>query len=620
MSISAQSTTFLIESLGLDATGRSTDIATLTDGRYVVVWQEVLGRPVEGVADTDGAIFARLYNADGTAVAEAFQVNLFSPGVQANPRVVPLAGGGFAVSYDSTLTWGTAFSDTDTFMVRYDGAGNVVPVDYGNGPLTSVDLDPDQPGSAETKNFITSLSNGSIAAVSNGNTVTVYDPTGQVDGLIDDLDAAGYAEITAVTQLAGGNIVISGKTAGGTAILRLSDSSVNGAPVGIPGLVEPVFFGTLLGALAKDVRVTAANPGLFSPTDPEAFTQGGFLLTALVPNGASASKLVLQSFTAWGTQIGTVSLNSAITLNTGKPDYDVVALQDGTFVVAWVTQGANGLDILAGHFDADAQQLGTTVIIQGSALAGDQTDPHLTAFNDGRVILTYTDLGMNPVNGITDTLHAVTLTLSSTSGGLQPTGGSDAINGTGTHDAIAGLAGNDLIDGKLGNDAIYGGAGNDTLTGGGGNDMLSGGAGADSFFGGDGADGLSGGDGSDFLRGEAGRDVLRGGAAADQLYGGLEADRLDGGAGNDTLGGGAGADVFVLRRGGGLDRAIDFAADDLLRLDHGLWLAEGDLTAAEVLTAHAAVVGGNTVLTFSGGEQITLVGFTALLAGDLQLI
>lgn len=621
MSIFAQSTPFLIEPLGPDATGRTMDVAALTDGRNVVVWQEALGRPAETFSDTDGAIFARIYNADGTPAAEAFQVNLFSPGLQSNPEVVATPGGGFAISYESTLTWGASSTDTDTFMVRFDNTGSVVPVTYDSVVVRYVDLDPDQPGTAETHNFITGLANGQLAAISNGNTVTIYNNVGQISARIDSLADSGFAEITGVTQLTGGNVVIAGRLAGGGAILELSDSSLINAPAGIPGLPTPVVFGTLLGVQVKDIRVTAAIPGLYSPNDPESFNHGGFMLSALIPNGRAASKLVLQSFTPWGAQIGaTVSLDSAISLNPGKPDYDIVALKDGTFVVAWVTTGTTGLDIQAGHFDADGSQLGTTVLIQGDALTGDQLDPNLSVLNDGRVILTYTDLAQNPIRGITDTLHAVTLTLASASGGLQPTTGNDTINGTGMHDAISGLAGNDLIDGKLGNDVIYGGLGSDTLIGGGGNDMLNGGVGVDSLTGGEGDDGLFGGDAFDILRGEAGRDLLRGGAGIDSLFGGADGDRLDGGAGNDILNGGTGADVFILRSGGGLDRVVDFTVDDFLRLDHTLWLASGDLTAAQVLSTFGAVVGANYVLTFVGTEQITLLNFTALTAGDLQII
>ncbi|MCW1918915.1 hypothetical protein NX862_09115 [Rhodobacter sp. KR11] len=627
MTITAQSAPSLIESVGFyditDVTKlpRNTDIATLSDGRYVVVWQEILGRPAAGVSDTDGAIFGRIYNADGTAATEAFQLNLFFPGLQANPRVVATPGGGFVVSYDSTLTWASTPTDVDTFAVWYDGNGAVVPILSNSNAVNTYDIDRDAPTLVETKNFITGLNNGNVAAVSDNKLVQIFDTPGHVLTSNADVSAGGFVEITGITQLAAGNIVISGKTANGSAILRVSDSTLGAAPPDIPGLAGPVIFGTLLNGLVKDVRVTAAKPGQFNPMDPDSFAHGGFLITALVPNGAAASKLVLQAFTAWGQQLGTdVQLPSAITLNTGKPDYDVLALSDGTFVIAWVTQGDTGQDVMVGHYDADAQPLGAPVIVQGSALTGDQTDPHLAQLANGRVVLTYTDFGQNVIGGITETLHSVTLTLASTSGPLNATAGADVLNGTGTHDAISGLAGSDTIDGKAGNDAIYGGLGNDVLRGDLGNDMLNGGAGGDQLFGATGDDALWGGEGNDILRGEIGRDFLRGGAGNDQLFGGLDNDRLDGGAGNDTLNGGPGVDIFIFRSGGGIDQVQDFAGEDFLRLDHALWAASGDLTAAAVLTTFRTEVAGSTILTFAGGEQITLTGIIGITAADLQIL
>ena len=91
--------------------------------------------------------------------------------------------------------------------------------------------------------------------------------------------------------------------------------------------------------------------------------------------------------------------------------------------------------------------------------------------------------------------------------------------------------GDDVFFTGSANDTIFGGDGNDQLRGGGNDDDLIGGAGFDSLFGGDGRDELSGNSGSDLL---------------------------SGGLGNDTLTGGAQGDVFVFRRGAGVDVITDF--------------------------------------------------------------
>lgn len=613
MTISSQSKAFVIESLGISPAGRSPDVAVLADGRFVVVWQEVLGSPADGFTDTDGAIFARIYKANGTAAGEAMQVNIWSPGPQSAPQVAATADGGFIVCFTSTLVWDDRPTDIDSFAVAFDSTGATRPIlDSAGDLLPYLDLAPDNPGGEERGSFMVDLGGGFVAFVRAQAQVDVMAPDGTLAATVDSLLA--FDRVSDVARLTSGNIIIAGETSGFVA-LRLSDGALTGAPAGIPGLTGPVEFVTMVTREdAHDVRITELKPGSFAPNSEG----GGFVVSALQPAGNAGSTLVMESFTAWGSRVGTTSINIAISLNNDRPDYDVLAMNDGTFVVAWTTRGLNGIDILAGHFDSDGAALGASVVVQGGATAGDQIAPQLSLTANGKVMVVYADLGQNPINGVTEPLHAVTLTLSSTSGGFPATTGNDTLNGTGGHDGIDGLAGSDLIRGQRGNDALYGGGDDDTLSGGSGNDGLIGGQGADSLLGGDGDDGLSGGNGSDVLRGDAGNDALSGGALGDKLFGGVGDDRLDGGTGNDVLSGGAGADMFVFRDGGGVDRVTDFGASDVLRLDQGLWA--GSLTAAEVLAQFATVVAGNTVLTFAGGEVVTLQGFTALTADDVQLI
>lgn len=623
MTISSQSKAFVIESLGVSPAGRNPDVAVLSDGRFVVTWQEVLGSPADGFTDTDGAVFARVYNANGTAAGEAFQVNQWAPGVQAVPQVAATADGGFIVSFASTLRFGDKTTDIDNFAVAYTATGAQRPfLDESGDPLDVLDIDPDMPGAPESGSFMIDLGQGYVAFVREAQTtsfqtsVTIMEPDGGTLGTVGVTNLSAFDRISDVARLANGNTIIAGEWSGFVA-LRLSDETLHGPPKGIPGISGPVDFVTMLTRQdAQDVRVTALGPGSFAPNGES----GGFIVSALQPNGSGASTLVMESFTAWGVKIASSTIAIPISLDHTPPDYDVLALQDGTYVVAWTTRGANGLDIQVGHFDSDGAALGSNLVVQGSAALGDQFAPQLTLMANGKVMVVFTDLGANPINGATEPLHAVTLTLSSDSGGFPATAGDDEISGTGTDDGIDGLAGNDSISGLQGNDVLNGGTGNDALSGGLGNDALGGGQGADSLNGGEGNDGLSGGNQADILRGDEGADALSGGAQIDRLFGGSGNDRLNGGADNDILNGGAGADIFVFRDNGGADRVADFSADDLLRLDRALWAATPNLTAAEVLTQFSAVVSGNTVFTFDGGETITLQDFTGLTADDLQLI
>nr|WP_246371114.1 DUF4347 domain-containing protein [Phenylobacterium haematophilum] len=183
--------------------------------------------------------------------------------------------------------------------------------------------------------------------------------------------------------------------------------------------------------------------------------------------------------------------------------------------------------------------------------------------------------------------------------------GDDRVYGGKGDDQVFGGADNDLLFGDLGQDTLQGNTGHDTLDGGGGDDLMFGGQNNDQLLGGEGDDRLNGDLGNDTLQGNVGRDTLEGGAGADLLYGGQDNDVLSGGEGadtlfgdrgDDTLTGGAGADLYVTGSGRGEDRVLDFN------------FAEGDRVGLLAGTTYStAQVGGDTVITLTGGGQMTLV-------------
>lgn len=72
---------------------RSTAIAPLSDGRYVIVWVSEQQR-FENSVD----VYARIFNANGVAATGEFLINS-GTNVCANPSVAPAADGGFAVAW-----------------------------------------------------------------------------------------------------------------------------------------------------------------------------------------------------------------------------------------------------------------------------------------------------------------------------------------------------------------------------------------------------------------------------------------------------------------------------------------------------------------------------------------
>ncbi|WP_193182289.1 DUF4347 domain-containing protein [Nisaea sediminum] len=185
-------------------------------------------------------------------------------------------------------------------------------------------------------------------------------------------------------------------------------------------------------------------------------------------------------------------------------------------------------------------------------------------------------------------------------------GGNDTVGSGWGEDIVYGNQGTDYVFGGGGMDTLYGGQDTDTVFGGNDNDVLYGNKGADTLSGGENADLLFGGQDNDIVYGNTGNDSLSGNFGDDTLYGGQGNDLISGSEGNDfiagnrgddTLVGGDGADSFIFEFGGGNDTVADFTAGtDALVLRSGLTVASGTETA------------GNTVVTFSDGGTVTVIG------------
>ena len=115
--------------------------------------------------------------------------------------------------------------------------------------------------------------------------------------------------------------------------------------------------------------------------------------------------------------------------------------------------------------------------------------------------------------------------------------GHDQLEGGEGNDTLYGNAGNDRMYGNDGDDVGYGGAGNDTFEGNYGSDYFEGGAGDDSILGDVGDDTLIGGAGNDWLRGSVGNDSMSGGTGDDYIWSGFQDDTisLEDNFGNDTI-------------------------------------------------------------------------------------
>ena len=277
-----------------------------------------------------------------------------------------------------------------------------------------------------------------------------------------------------------------------------------------------------------------------------------------------------------------------------------IGLETGTFTTDRPYNGA----LVTHNFG----QIGTNVFLTGVAYSDNDNDD-------------FYSIGEGVAN-VSFSIGATTVQTAAAGGyGLSTSAGS-AVSVTVTQGGAASVvsvdlsAGNvklDLVDGSLlrtsGNLTLVSGApdaeligiGNLSPTGNGQNNVLS------------------GNNGDNMIVAGSGNDLVydRGGDDNVDLGDGNDTVRV--GAGADTLTGGTGVDHFVFDIGYGADQLNDFSLseNDRLLLDDDLWA--GTLSANQVVSTFASVVGSDVVIDFGGGDVLTLLGLNSTSGLDAHI-
>ena len=264
--------------------------------------------------------------------------------------------------------------------------------------------------------------------------------------------------------------------------------------------------------------------------------------------------------------------------------------------------GVGGNDVIyqnggAGVLLGDATRIaaggdgGDDMIYGGSLVGGDSAGPMVDATGGDDLIVATDATGSCRLFG--ETLDE-DLAGASVGGRDHIVGGAyaDAIYGEGVMLSGTTKGGADWLSGGGGNDTVYGDGSCVRDAASGGNDVVWGGDGNDTLYG----DGLQ-------LLGTArgGDDDLYAGSGKDVLWGdGLLFSQADGGR-----------DRFHFEGDFGADRVMDFRK------------ADGDQLVFDGVTQNGTTIshdGANTVLSFAGGQSVTLVDFTDALAVGTDLL
>ncbi|QNP31590.1 cadherin domain-containing protein [Leclercia adecarboxylata] len=359
-------------------------VTALNDaGAYAVAW---IGK--DGTSSYS-SIFAQSFNADGTPLSAAAQLDGVASAHDLAPQIATLADGGYIVSW--------SINSGGIYVQRFDDTGVAV----GNTVPLAV-----SGSSGNASPQVSVLDNGSYVVTWQGYTtgdyhiyVQQFDATGNGTTPVM-LDATtgtsnSYENLPQITALANGGYVVtwsgynySGSNYNNSTYVQQFDAT--GSRVG--------------GIVVLDGSSNANNGGSYTYPYVAALADGGYAITWMEydnTNGYYNYKVYVQQFSAGGSKVGaTVQLDAPH--NSTSNDRDqfprITALGDGGYAVTWMSIGSSNWDIYVQKFNASGVAVGDMVRLEASGGASDLY-PQVTAVGaDGEYMVTW--YGYSPGSGV----------------------------------------------------------------------------------------------------------------------------------------------------------------------------------------------------------------------------
>ncbi|MGB3166131.1 MAG: calcium-binding protein [Alteraurantiacibacter sp.] len=481
-------------------------VVVLSDGRYVVLWNDRSG---SGVWENGTDLKAQIFNTDGTKYGGEISVNSTVRGDQQYPSIAPLAGGGFVV------TW-----------MDYPNVGWSDGRTTGRAQIFAAD------GSKVGGEFTVSSSGrsnqGGLRAVglNDGSFILAWSAVAD-NYALDHLDIFAQHYSATGARLGGEFRINSTQTAfqtianlvatddGGFIAIWRDDSRSADDPSGTATRAQ--IFDASTNAVGGEFLVNTTTEGNQFSYDVIQLDAGGFLVVFGSTHSETGS-VKAQQFDDGGNRIGTEFELSLAIPEAGRL-VKVYALAQGGFMALWtegeiVVETTTEYDyfwdeyrtvttetyvphtVHAQVLDANGQPVGDPFQVDQTAGEQDQ-HPGLAMLTDGSFVIVWQDNAgwgygdYDPDSEILSQRFKFAGALREGTDTPETLGGTaydDTINGYGGYDALYGFGGDDILDGGNDDDMLYGGDGNDVLMGGSGNDSLNGGTGADDMHGGSGSD------------------------------------------------------------------------------------------------------------------------------------
>ncbi|HYC98192.1 hypothetical protein [Brevundimonas sp.] len=585
--------------LDLDTDGGASrsSVTGLAGGAFAVVYQD------EGADPANSVIRLRIFDPGGDPVGPSVVLDSFG-GINRDPKILALPGGGFVVAYADN-GWGLGSTEITARVY----AANGTPVSgYILANAGETELNQTEPTLALLPNgfwavgWATGTTNdGRFAAFTEVGVAVGYialiggvlqmDLAGTASGLIVGWEAAsGDGSGTAVRGLMADFVRTSFSDAAGDTIFgdglrdSMAGNAGNDVLIGLGGadtLDGGADYDTLSGGAGNDILIGGIdNDILVGGAGADQLDGGDGFDRASYVDAAAGVSVNLATGVHAGEALGDQHFSIEVYV---LSSFDDTFTAGAAAATVWgeygedALFGAGGDDFLSGGAGDDVLNGGAGADI----LQGDADFDTVSYAGAAAAVIIDLVLGAHAGDAAGDTFIEVEA--------FVLTGHGDTFHGTIDNEQVEGGGGADTLFGGDGHDLLIGGAQNDSLFGDDGDDVLRGGAGADGLTGGLGVDtadysgaaagmraqlntnaSTNDGDGGtdtfsgiENLTGSAFNDVLIGDGLANVLRGGTGADTLLGLVGNDVLWGGAGA-LNTLQGGLGDDLYVLEAADSIV--------------------------------------------------------
>ncbi len=344
-------------------------IAALSDGGFVVTWMS------NGQDGSFEGIYGQCYFADGSANGAEFHISTQTTASQTYPSVASLTGGGFVVTW---MSYDQDGSEYGVYAQRYGSTGAPAGSEFRVNTTTANNQSWPCVATLVDGGFVVTWQSG----INGGRDIYLqrYDSTGGAVGGETRVVTSGginpsYDETGPATAgLAGGGYVVTWEA-----------QNADGSGWGI--------YGRLYDAAGSGGTVFRANT--YTSNDqlyPAAtgLADGGFVLVWQSYNqDLGGYGIYAQRYTSTGAAAGVeFRVNTTTVGNQMGPS--VTALDDGGFMVTWMSDGqdGDGWGVYGQRYAADATASGTEFVIN-TETAGDQWYPSMAALTNGNVVVTW---------------------------------------------------------------------------------------------------------------------------------------------------------------------------------------------------------------------------------------